>query len=130
VLAIPVKIEEELMELEPEERTAFIQELGLEDVGLQRLVELGRRLLRLRTFYTIAHAKLQAWLVPEGTTAVQAAGKIHSDMERGFIRMEAISIADLLEHRTRAALQKLGLVRVEGRDYLVQEGDVCQILFQ
>jgi GTP-binding protein YchF len=129
VLAVPVKIEEELEELSPDERRAFIKDLGLEGAGLDRVVQGGRRLLGLVTFYTIAHEKLQAWLVPAGTTAPQAAGKIHTDMERGFIRMETMSVKELLEHRSRAALQKLGLMRTEGRDYVVQEGDVCQVLF-
>ena len=78
----------------------------------------------------IANDKLQAWLVPRGTKAPQAAGRIHGDMEAGFIRMEAMSVRDLREHGSRAALQKLGLVRVEGRDYEIGEGDVCQMLFQ
>jgi len=129
VLAVPIKIEEELAALPPEEQAAFVEDLGLEGAGLDRVVEMGRRLLGLVTFYTIAHGKLQAWLVPAGTTAPRAAGKIHTDMERGFIRLEAMSVDALLEHRSRAALQKLGLVRVEGRDYIIQEGDVCQVLF-
>ena len=129
VLAVPVRIEEELSELSPEEREAFIEELGLEGTSLDRVVQQGRRLLGLITFYTIANEKLQAWLIPAGTTAPRAAGRIHSDMERGFIRMETMSVGDVLEHGGRAVLQKLGLLRVEGREYLVQEGDVCQVLF-
>ncbi|MBD3235074.1 MAG: redox-regulated ATPase YchF [Candidatus Eisenbacteria bacterium] len=129
VLAIAVQIEAEIAELPPQERTAFAQELGLTEVGLPRVVEQGRRLLGLITFYTIAHEKLRAWLIPAGTPAPQAAGRIHTDMERGFIRMEVMSVSDVLEHRSRSALQKLGLIRTEGRDYVVQEGDVCQVLF-
>lgn len=129
VLPVPVGIEAELSELSPEERAAFVQELGLEGTSLDRVVQQGRRLLGLITFYTIANEKLQAWLIPAGTTAPRAAGRIHSDMEKGFIRMEAMGVNDLLEHGGRAALQKLGLLRVEGREYVVQEGDVCQVLF-
>ncbi len=129
VLPVSVKIEEELSQLPPEEREAFIAELGLEGSGLQRVVQAGRRLLRLVTFYTIANEKLQAWFVADGTTAPRAAGKIHSDMERGFIRMETMSVADLLAHGSRAELHKHGLIRTEGREYVVREGDVCQILF-
>ncbi len=129
VLATPVKIEAELAELSPEERETFVRDLGLEGASLQRLVQASRQLLGLVTFYTIAHEKLQAWLVPAGTPAPKAAGRIHTDMERGFIRMEAMSVADLLEHGGRAALQKMGLVRVEGRDYVIREGDVCEVLF-
>jgi ribosome-binding ATPase len=129
VLAISVKIEEELAQLAPEEREPFLRELGLEGSGLQRLVAVGRSLLRLITFYTIAHEKLRAWLIPEGTAAPRAAGRIHTDMERGFIRMEVMSVADVLQHRARAALLKHGLIRTEGHDYIVREGDICQILF-
>lgn len=129
ILATPVRIEEELGELAPDERESFVRDLGLKGAGLHRVVQMGRKLLGLITFYTIAHDKLQAWLIPKGTTAPQAAGKIHTDMEHGFIRMETMSVGDLLEHRSRAALQKLGLVRVEGREYVIQEGDVCQVLF-
>ncbi len=129
VLPVPVRIEEELAALSPEERQTFIEELGLEGSGLDRVVSEGRKLLGLITFYTIANEKLQAWLIPQGMTAPRAAGRIHTDMEKGFIRLEAMSVADLLEHGGRAALQKLGKVRVEGRDYLIQEGDVCQVLF-
>jgi len=130
VVPVSAKIEEELAELRPEERAAFVAEMGLAGDGLQRIVQVGRRLLRLITFYTIANEKLQAWLIPSGTPAPEAAGRIHSDMQSGFIRLQAMSVPDLLAHGNRAALQKLGLVRTEGRDYVVQEGDVCQFLFQ
>jgi ribosome-binding ATPase len=129
VLPVSVKIEEELSQLSPEERDVFIAELGLSGTGLQRVIEAGRKLLGLITFYTIANEKLQAWLIPAGTPAPKAAGKIHTDMEHGFIRMEAMSVADLLQHKTRAELHKHGLIRTEGRDYVVRDGDVCQILF-
>jgi GTP-binding protein YchF len=129
VLPVSVKIEEELSQLSPEERDTFIAELGLGGTGLQRVIEAGRKLLGLITFYTIANEKLQAWLIPEGTPAPKAAGKIHTDMEQGFVRLEAMSVADLLQHKTRAELHKHGLIRTEGRDYLVRDGDVCQILF-
>jgi GTP-binding protein YchF len=129
LLPLSAKIEAELAELPPEEREAFVRDLGLEASGLQRLVQVGRQLLHLITFYTIAHEKLRAWLIPAGTLAPQAAGRIHSDMERGFIRMEVFSVDDLLQHHTRAALLKHGLIRTEGHDYAIREGDVCQVLF-
>ncbi len=129
VLPVSVKIEEELSELSPAEREAFIAELGLGGTGLQRVVEAGRLLLGLITFYTIANEKLQAWLIPAGTPAPKAAGKIHTDMEQGFIRMETMAVADLLQYKTRTELHKHGLIRTEGHDYTVQDGDVCQILF-
>ena len=129
VLPVPVRIEEELSELSAEEKLAFVEELGLAATSLDRVVQQGRHLLGLITFYTIANEKLQAWLIPAGTPAPRAAGRIHSDMEKGFIRMETMSVQDLLEHGSRVALQKHGLLRVEGREYLIQEGDVCQVLF-
>ncbi len=129
VIAVPVKLEEELSRLAPEERDDFMKELGVDSLAAPLIVQTGRRLLRLVTFYTIANEKLQAWLVPEGTPAPKAAGRIHSDMERGFVRMEVMSVSDLLQHGSRAELHKLGLVRTEGKEYEIQEGDVCHILF-
>ncbi len=93
------------------------------------MVEASRKLLGLITFYTIANDKLRAWLVPEGTPAPKAAGKIHTDMERGFIRMEVFAFPDLVQHGSRAELHRHGLVRVEGREYLIRDGDVVQVLF-
>jgi hypothetical protein len=130
VIPIPVKLEAELAELDPQEREAFLRELGLAERGLERLVRTAARLLGLITFYTIANEKLRAWHIPKGTRAIEAAGRIHTDMAKGFIRMEVMSCSDILEHGSRAELHKRGLVRVEGKDYEVQDGDVCQVLFK
>jgi hypothetical protein len=130
VLPMAIRIEEELSRLEPAERETLARDLGLPADNLQRLVEAARRLLGLVTFYTIANDKLRAWLVPAGTSAPKAAGRIHTDMERGFIRLEVFTPEDLLAHGSRAALHKHGLIRVEGRDYLIRDGDVVQVLFQ
>jgi len=130
VLGIAIRLEEELSRLEPGESAAMRAELGLAQAPLPELIERGRHMLRLVTFYTIANDKLRAWLVPAGTTAPKAAGRIHTDMERGFIRAEVFSPADLLEHGSRAELHRHGLVRVEGKDYVIREGDVVQVLFQ
>jgi ribosome-binding ATPase YchF (GTP1/OBG family) len=130
VLPMAIRMEEELSRLAPEERAAMRAELGLPGDPLHDLVERSRRLLGLVTFYTIANDKLRAWLVPAGTTAPRAAGRIHTDMERGFIRAEVFSPDDLLAHGTRAELHKHGLIRVEGREYRIQDGDVVHILFQ
>lgn len=107
----------------------MLRDLGLPGRGLDRLLEVSRRLLRLVTFYTTAHGKLQAWLLPEGTKAPEAAGRIHTDMERGFIRVEVIRPDDLEEFPSRAALAEHGKIRSEGRGYRIQEGDVCHFLF-
>ena len=130
VLPMAVRIEEELSRLEPAERETLARDLGLPADNLRRLVEAARRLLGLITFYTIANNKLRAWLVPEGTSAPKAAGRIHTDMEQGFIRLEVFTPEDLLAHGSRAELHKHGLIRVEGRDYLIRDGDVVQVLFQ
>jgi ribosome-binding ATPase YchF (GTP1/OBG family) len=85
--------------------------------------------LRLIAFYTTANEKLQAWLIPEGMKAPAAAGRIHTDMERGFIRMEVFHLEDVEELRTRAELHRHGRIRVEGKEYVVRDGDICHILF-
>jgi GTP-binding protein YchF len=129
VIPISAKIEAELQELPESERAGFLRDLDLEEPGLDRLVRVGQRLLDLITFYTIAHNKLQSWLIPRGARAPEAAGRIHGDMERGFIRAEVMHARDLLEHGSRARLHELGLLRTEGKGYVVQDGDVLTILF-
>jgi len=129
VLTISARIEEEIGQLPAEERKAFLADLGLKETGLDRLVIAGFRLLNLITFYTVANQKLRAWQVVKGTKTAEAAGKIHSDMERGFIRAEVVGFEDLARHRTMAELHQRGMVRTEGREYEVGDGDVIHILF-
>lgn len=130
VLVLAVKLEAELAQLEPEERREFQAELGLEQTGIERLILAGYRLLDLITFYTIANDKLQAWQLPRGATALKAAGRIHSDMERGFIRAEIAAAAEVIGTGNLARLREDGRLRTEGRDYLVQDGDVVHFLFR
>ena len=131
VIPISAEIEEEIGELEnEEERTAFLADLGLEETGLNRIVWASYRLLNLITFYTIAHDKLRAWQVVDGTTAQEAAGRIHSDMERGFIRAEVMTYEDVAQYKTMAELHRHGRVRAEGKEYVMREGDVVHILFK
>ncbi len=130
VLPVAIRMEEELSRLPRAERAEMVAELSLPGDSLERVIAESRRLLKLVNFYTIANDKLRAWLIPEGTTAPRAAGRIHTDMERGFIRVEVFSTRDLLVHGSRAELHRHGLVRTEGRDYVIQEGDVVQVLFQ
>lgn len=129
LLPLSVRIEEEIGQLDAAERAAFLEDLGLPGQGLDRLLAISRDLLGLITFYTTANEKLQAWLIPSGTKAARAAGRIHSDMETGFIRMEVIRPGDLEEFPTRAELHKHGRVRTEGKEYVIQDGDVCHVLF-
>lgn len=123
------RLEAELVELDEGERRAFMAEYGLERSGLEELVRVGYRLLDLVTFFTVDGPEVRAWTVPAGTPAVRAAGKIHSDFERGFICAEVISYADLLDCGGISEARQLGLVRLEGREYRVQDGDVIHFRF-
>ncbi len=128
-MPVSAKIEWELMQLEPDERLLFMEELGLEATGLDRVVEASFRLLGLIRFYTLANRKLQAWEIPSGTRAPQAAGQIHTDMERGFIRAHVATFEQVREHGSFQKLHHLGLLRTEGKDYAIQDGDVVEFFF-
>ena len=118
------KLEAELIELESADRTAMMQELGLKESALPQVIHRGYELLRLITFFTTASKTLQAWTVPQGTKAPQAAGTIHTDFERHFIRAEVIQVETLLKCGSEAHARAQGLLRVEGKEYVVQDGDV------
>jgi len=130
VLAISAQIESEILELPPEDRQAFLADLGLSETGINRLILKGYQLLNLITFYTVANQKLRAWQLVKGTPAPEAAGKIHSDMEAGFIRAEVVSFNDLAQAGGMDLLRGAGKVRTEGKEYIVQDGDVIQFLFK
>lgn len=123
------KLEAELLELPEDERKQFLQAYGLEGSGLERVVKVGYELLGLITFYTIVGKELRAWTVLRGTPAPKAAGKIHSDMERGFIKAEVISFEDFVKTGSMATAREQGLVRLEGRDYIIQDGDIVTFRF-
>ncbi|MDX1650523.1 MAG: redox-regulated ATPase YchF [Myxococcota bacterium] len=125
VLRICAKIEAELAELGPEERAAFLEDLGLEEPGLFRLIRAAYALLELLTFFTAGPKEVRAWTVRRGTRAPQAAGVIHSDFERTFIRAEVIPFEDFVSCGGEAGAKAAGKMRVEGKDYVVQDGDVC-----
>lgn len=129
VLALCARLEAELADLPPEERFAFAAALGLAEPGVHRLVRAALDLLGLITFFTGNDHELRAWTVPAGTRAPQAAGAIHTDMERGFIRAEVVPWQDLARAGSYAAAREQGLVRVEGRDYAVRDGDVLLVRF-
>ncbi len=129
LLPLSVRLEDELAQLDPAERDSFLTDLGLQARGLDRLLSVSREILDLITFYTTANDKLQAWLIPRGTKAPRAAGRIHSDMETGFIRMEVVRLPDLEEFPSRTELHKHGRVRIEGKEYAIEDGDVCHVLF-
>ncbi len=127
-LPICAKLEQDILELAPEEKALFLEELGLEKSGLDRLIQVCYSLLGLISYLTAGEPEVRAWTITRGTRAPQAAGKIHTDFERGFIRAEVIHYDDLIANKTMAAAKEKGLVRSEGKDYVVQDGDI--ILFR
>ncbi len=129
VLVSSAKIEEEIALLEPVEREAFAKELGIAEPGMDRLVKACYRLLGLVSFFTIKLPEVRAWTVPEGTRAPQAAGKIHTDFERGFICAEIIDFDDLAGIGSFTKAREKGMVRQEGKDYVIKDGDVALFKF-
>jgi hypothetical protein len=123
------KVEAELAGLSESEAAEFRAELGLERSGLDELAIAAYDLLGLMTFLTAGEKEVRAWTIPRGTTAPEAAGRIHGDIERGFIRAEIVSYDDYVKYRTMDALKAAGLMRSEGRDYVMQEGDVVNFRF-
>jgi ribosome-binding ATPase YchF (GTP1/OBG family) len=115
--------------LKEEEREEFRKELGLEGSSLERLIQVGYDILKLVTFYTTVSSELRAWTVSEGTPTPKAAGKIHSDMERGFIRAEIISFSDFLSCGSEHAAREKGFLRSEGKDYFIRDGDIVHFRF-
>ena len=129
VIALSAKLEAELAALAPADADAFARELGMQSRGLDRLIVATYRLLHLMTFLTAGEKETRAWTITLGTKAPEAAGKIHSDIERGFIRAEIASFDDLARLRSLNAVKEAGLLRSEGRDYVMQEGDVVNFRF-
>ncbi len=128
---VPVcaRLEAELAELAPEDRQEMLADLGLTEPALAAVAREAYHLLGLQSFYTAGPKEIRAWTVTRGSTAPQAAGVIHSDFERGFIRAEIYSVADLEAHGSEAAIRKAGKMRVEGKDYVMRDADVCHFLF-
>ncbi|MEO5940069.1 MAG: redox-regulated ATPase YchF, partial [Candidatus Limnocylindrales bacterium] len=127
--ALSARIEMELGELEPDEAAVFMEELGIAASGLDRVIELSYRLLGLISFLTAGPDEVRAWPIRDGSNAVDAAGAIHSDLAKGFIRAETVAYEDLLELGSMAAARKVGKLRSEGKTYKVHDGDVVEILF-
>ncbi|KGG80548.1 redox-regulated ATPase YchF [Caloranaerobacter azorensis] len=129
VVTICGKIEAEISELDDEEKKEFLQELGLKESGLDKLIKASYKLLGLISFLTAGEKEVRAWTIKRGTKAPQAAGKIHSDMERGFIRAEVVSYDDLINAGGYSQAREKGLIRLEGKDYVMQDGDVVVFRF-
>ncbi len=121
---VSAKLEDEIDSLSEEEKAEFVRELGIDERARRRFIEKCHELLGLIRYYTTAHEKLQAWSIPAGTPAPKAAGKIHTDMERGFIRAEVMRYEDLVKFKSRAQVHHHGLLRTEGHDYEIKDGDV------
>jgi ribosome-binding ATPase YchF (GTP1/OBG family) len=130
VLIISSKIEMEIAQIvDVDERKMFLTELGLNESGLDQVIKTGYETLGLQTFYTVGPKEAHAWTITRGMTAPMAAGKIHTDFEKGFIRAEIISPADWLELGGELAVKEAGKMRTVGRDYVMQDGDICHFLF-
>ncbi len=130
VLIISSKIEMEIAQIvDVDERKMFLDELGLKESGLDQVIHTGYDTLGLQTFYTVGPKEAHAWTITKGMTAPQAAGKIHTDFERGFIRAEIISPADYLQYGGEVAVKEAGKMRLVGKEYIMQEGDICHFLF-
>jgi len=128
-VVISAKIEAELAQLEPEEQAEYLADLGLDEPGLNRLIRAGYDLLGLITFFTVGPKEARAWTVPRGTTAPKAAGTIHTDFEKGFIRAETTSYDDFVTCGGEARAKEAGKIRLEGKEYVVHDGDVMHFRF-
>ena len=129
VVAICAKIESEIADLEDEDKSLFLSEMGLEEPGLNRVIRAAYTLLGLETYFTAGVKEVRAWTIHKGSTAPQAAGVIHTDFERGFIRAEVISFDDFIKHKGEQGSKEAGKMRLEGKAYVVQDGDVMHFLF-
>ena len=129
VVVLSGKIEHELSLLEPEEQKEFLEDLGLKESGLNQMIREGYNLLGLQTYFTAGKKEIRAWTVRKNCKAPQAAGVIHSDFERGFICAEVYKLKDLEEVGNVAALKDKGLIQIQGKDYVVEEGDVMEFRF-
>lgn len=128
VVPICVKLEEEILSLPLEERQDFLHSLGLQESGLNRLVASAYHTLGLISYFTTGPQETRAWTISKGVTAAEAAGEIHSDIQRGFIRAEVVTMEDIVAYDGRAGAREAGKLRAEGRDYIVQDGDIMLFL--
>lgn len=129
VVPVCAKIEAEVAELDPEDRAEFLEAVGLTEPSLEKLAREAYRTLGLHSYFTAGEKEVRAWTIPVGATAPQAAGVIHSDFERGFIRAEVYSVEDLETYKSEKEIRNAGKMRVEGKSYVMNDGDVCHFLF-
>jgi len=129
VVALCAKIEAELADLDDEDKLAFLADLGLSEPGLNRLARAAYDLLGLQTYFTAGVKEVRAWTIHKGDTAPQAAGVIHTDFEKGFIRAQTIAFDDFIAYKGEQGAKEAGKMRAEGKEYVVQDGDVMNFLF-
>ncbi|MEK9942713.1 MAG: redox-regulated ATPase YchF [Gammaproteobacteria bacterium] len=129
LVVVSAAIEQEISEIDPEDRAGFLDDLGLEESGLDRVIRAGYALLGLQTFFTAGPKEVRAWTVRIGATAPQAAGEIHSDFERGFIRAETIAYDDFIEYQGEHGAREVGRLRLEGKEYVLSDGDIMHFRF-
>ena len=130
-MVVPIcnKLEAEVAELDDDEKIEFLQDLGMDEPGLNRVIRGGYELLGLHTYFTAGVKEVRAWTIPVGATAPQAAGKIHTDFEKGFIRAEVVSYDDFVELNGEQGAKDAGKWRLEGKEYIVKDGDVVHFRF-
>lgn len=129
VVPVCAAVEADIAELDDDERDEFMAELGLEEPGLNRVIRAGYRLLNLQTYFTAGVKEVRACTIPVGATAPQAAGKIHTDFEKGFIRAQTIAFDDFITYKGEQGAKEAGKMRAEGKDYIVKDGDIMNFLF-
>ena len=129
IIPLCVKLEEELASLEGEDKKEMLEGLGIDESGLDKLIKASYELLGLMSFLTAGEPEVRAWTIKKGTKAPEAAGKIHTDIQRGFIRAEVINYKELLEQGSLAKAREKGLIRSEGKEYIMQDGDVVLFRF-
>ncbi len=128
-LALAGKVEMEIAQLDPADRAAFLKEIGIEEPARERFIRAAYALLDLISFFTAGEDEVRAWTIPQGTPAKKAAGKIHSDIERGFIRAEVIAYDDFVVYGSEAKCKEAGKLRLEGKDYPVKDADIIHFRF-
>jgi len=129
VVSVCAAIESDIAELDEEDKADFLEELGLSEPGLNRVIRAGYSLLTLQTYFTAGEKEVRAWTYPQGSTAPQAAGKIHTDFEKGFIRAEIVGYDDYIECKGEQGAKDKGKWRLEGKEYIVKDGDVIHFRF-
>ncbi|MGB6155773.1 MAG: DUF933 domain-containing protein, partial [Castellaniella sp.] len=129
VVAVCAAIEAEIADLDEDDKSVFLEDMGMTEPGLDRVVRAGYQLLGLQTYFTAGVKEVRAWTIPVGATAPQAAGVIHTDFERGFIRAQTISFEDFIACQGEHGAKEAGKMRAEGKDYVVKDGDVMNFLF-